>query len=139
MQGGIIVNNTSFPRYGDIFSADLGGDFGIRPVIIVSNNKGNAHSPNVTVVPVTKQLKHIWQPTHTVLTATDNNLQYDSMTLSESILTIPKTSLRCFIRHLDNEATSRVSETVLLATGALAHIGGDALLALVEADRKLNS
>ena len=133
------MNDTSFPHYGDIFSADLGGDFGIRPAIVISNNKGNAHSPNVTVTPLTKQLKHIWQPTHTVLTAADNNLRYDSMTLSESILTIPKTSLRCFIHHLDDEAAARVSETVLLATGALAHIGSDALLALVEAARKLDS
>jgi len=55
------------------------------------------------------------------------------------ILTIPKTSLRCFIHHLDDEAAARVSETVLLATGALAHIGSDALLALVEAARELDS
>ena len=61
------------------------------------------------------------------------------MTLSESILTIPKTSLCCFIHHLDDEAMQRVSETVLLATGALAHINCDALMSLVEAARKLDS
>ena len=134
-----MVNNTSFTRYGDIFSADLGSDVGIRPAIVISNNRGNQHSPNVTVVPLTKQLKHIYQPTHTVLQAEPNHLLHDSMTLSECILTIPKSNLHGFIHHLDDEATTRISETVLLATGALAHIGSDALLALVEAARKLNS
>ena len=134
-----MVNNTSFPRYGDIFSADLGNDVGIRPAIVISNNRGNQHSPNVTVVPLTKQLKHIYQPTHTVLQAEPNHLLHDSMTLSESILTIPKTSLRCFIHHLDDEAMQRVSETALLATGALAHISYDTLMALVEAAQKLDS
>lgn len=133
-----MVNNTSFPHYGDIFSADLGNDVGIRPAIVISNNRGNQHSPNVTVVPLTKQLKHIYQPTHTVLEAEPNHLRHDSMTISESILTIPKTSLHCFIHHLDNEAMQRVSETVLLATGALAHISCDALMALVVTAKQLD-
>ena len=44
---------------GDILIADLGKasgtsiQSGIRPVIVISNNKANTYSPVVTVVPLT--------------------------------------------------------------------------------------
>lgn len=55
--------------------------YGIRPVVIVSNNKNNEYSPNVTVVPVTTKYKGL--PTHV-------KIGNESIACCEQILTIPK-------------------------------------------------
>ena len=123
---------------GDIYYANLGPGYEDRPVVVISNNRANTYSPNLTVIPLTKVLKKPRQPTHTVLDAARYNLQYNSMTLSESIQTIPKTAVRRYVSHLDDEAMRRVSETVLLAIGALAHIGSDALPGLVATAKELD-
>ena len=46
-------------RRGEVYFVDFGKDktthkqCGIRPAVIVSNNRGNGHGPTVTVVPLT--------------------------------------------------------------------------------------
>lgn len=48
---------------GDIFYADLGNitntniQTGIRPVLIVSNNKCNKYSPTIIIAPLTSKIK----------------------------------------------------------------------------------
>ncbi len=56
-------------KRGDIFFADLGNTIGseqsgIRPVIVVQNDKGNKYSPTVIVAPLTSKKKKLAQPTH---------------------------------------------------------------------------
>lgn len=97
-------------RRGDIYIADLGHPVGsqqggIRPVIVLQNNRGNAHSPTVTVAPMTtKTEKKKFQPTHYRI----NNykavgLAYPTMVLAEQIGTFDKS---CIVRYL-----GRVSPT----------------------------
>ena len=63
-------------RRGQIWFADLGiikgkDDHvkrGVRPVVIVSNNKANANSPVIHVVPVTTKVRRkLYLPTHIFL------------------------------------------------------------------------
>lgn len=63
-------------RRGQLWLADLGTirgcddhiKRGIRPVIIVSNNKANENSPVIHVVPVTKRVRRrLYLPTHVFL------------------------------------------------------------------------
>lgn len=65
-------------RRGQIWKADLGvvksnDDHikrGVRPVIIVSNNKANANSPVIHVVPITTKVRRrLYLPTHVFLNA----------------------------------------------------------------------
>ena len=40
---------------------------GIRPAIIIQNNKGNLFSNTTIVMPCTSNIKHLYQPTHALL------------------------------------------------------------------------
>ena len=82
----------------DIVYADLSGkgivgseQKGIRPVVIVQNDTGNAHSPTVLVMALTKELKKANQPTHYIIRKNNvNGLKFDSMVLGETITQISK-------------------------------------------------
>ena len=63
-------------RRGDILYADLGVQYqgsmqgGMRPVVVVSNNRANRHSTVITVVPLsTKIYKKRNLPTHVFISA----------------------------------------------------------------------
>ena len=64
---------------------------GIRPVIVISNNKGNMYSPTVIVVPLTSNLNKTKLPTH-VFVSIKTGIPKDSL-LMEQIITINKTQL----------------------------------------------
>lgn len=80
----------------DVIQVDLGESFGseqggIRPAIIVQNNKGNKFSPTVLIVPLTSEIKKINMPTHNVVHKTKlNGLDADSMLLGEQTTAIDK-------------------------------------------------
>ena len=84
-------------KRGYIFMANLpflGGSIqdGIHPVVVVSNEKCNTHSPVISVVSFTSQEKpHI--PTHIYVGKEGNGLTKDSTALCEQILTINKDCL----------------------------------------------
>lgn len=79
-------------RKYDIWLADLPAvpeshvQSGVRPVIVVSNDVANAHSPIISVVPLTTNLSRVDMPTHTVLHS--RFLRCPSMALCEQIMTI---------------------------------------------------
>ena len=72
---------------------------GTRPVVIVSNDLANAHSPVITVVPLTSKLGKTALPTHVFL----NNRMLDrpSLALCEQILTVDKTCLTRRVSWVD--------------------------------------
>lgn len=82
-------------RKGDIYMANLGKDegslqAGLRPVIIVSNNAANEHSPVITVIPMTtKKKKRL--PTHVYIQ--DCGLPRPSLALAEQITSINKSKM----------------------------------------------
>ena len=64
---------------------------GCRPVIIVSNDVANAHSPVITVVPLTSRLAKNSLPTHVHLR--EQGLTKDSLALCEQIISLDKSRL----------------------------------------------
>lgn len=59
---------------------------GIRPAIIIQNDKGNTFSNTTIVMPCTSQIKHLHQPTHALLKRNkENGLPYNSMILAECL------------------------------------------------------
>ena len=80
----------------DVIQVDLGESFaseqsGIRPAVIVQNNKGNKYSPTVLVVPLTSKIRNLYMPTHNIVHKTDlNGLDTDSMLLGEQATAIDK-------------------------------------------------
>lgn len=117
------------PQRGDIWFANLGAhpnssvQSGTRPVVIISNNIGNAHADTVNVLPMTKHLKKPKLPCHTQLDPHSitggSQLLAPSMVLAEQLTTISKYALRTYAGHIsDDEAMNRI-ETAVLSQFAL--------------------
>lgn len=82
-------------RKGDIYWADLGEKEGslqtaYHPVVIVSNNLANSHSPVITIIPVTSKNKKKL-PTHVYIQGC--GLTKPSLLLAEQITSINKSKL----------------------------------------------
>lgn len=80
----------------DIVIADLSGaQFSeqgrCRACIVLQGNTGNLYSPTTIIVPLTKEIKKVKQPTHVIVhTHEAPGLLIDSMVLCEQIRTIDK-------------------------------------------------
>lgn len=91
------INRSNQPvKKYDIWVADLPVtpeshvQYGIRPVVVVSNNTANKYSPLISVVPLTSSLKRVDIPTHTVI----HSFGRVSMALCEQVMTIDKARLK---------------------------------------------
>lgn len=113
-------------KRGDIYYVDFGQhenshiQRGIRPAIVVSNNKANDHSHLVTVLPLTKQTqkkKHL--PTHVYLPkAIFTGLRWSSLVLAEQVLTIDKFQLKNKVMTIRDEAwLNRIDQALKVQVG----------------------
>lgn len=89
---------------------------GLRPVIVVQNNKGNAFSPTVQVIPLTSRTKKNL-PIHTIITG--NGLIKESVALTEQIQTIDKTHIRQYIGEVDEATMKRVDVCIMIQLGLM--------------------
>lgn len=116
------------PQRGDIWFADLGGhpdssvQSGVRPVIVLSNNIGNAHADTVNVVPMTRHLKRPELPCHMELHPdfiTDKRQLLDtSMVLAEQLTTISKYAFRSYAGHISDAVTlEKIGQAVMAQLG----------------------
>ena len=88
-------------KRGDIYFVDFGKNIdtrkqcGIRPVVVVSNNKANEHSPVITVVPLTSKIhKKRFLPTHVYIPVSAGcGLRCGSLALAEQVEAIDKDRL----------------------------------------------
>lgn len=83
---------------------------GIRPCLIVQNNKGNTFSPNLLIVPLTSKIKRVDLPVHVI---TGKN----QMALCEFVLTIPKEQIMCYIKTLDAKTMKVVNKALSISIG----------------------
>ncbi len=105
---------------GDIYYADLrpvvgSEQGGVRPVLIIQNDCGNAHSPTVICAAITSKLNKAKLPTHILLEADQYDLLRDSVILLEQLRTIDKTRLRDKVCHLDEEKMEEVNRALLIS------------------------
>ena len=88
---------------GEIYIARLKGSGsiqnGVRPVVVIQNDKGNEYSPTTIVACITRQIKKECQPTHVLLEYHEN---VDGMILCEQLYTTAtKYNLSVMINHLN--------------------------------------
>lgn len=90
MKGG--YGMTQELRKYDVILVDFGKDFigseqgGVRPAVIVQNNKGNKFSTTTLVFPLTSKIYKTNLPTHTVISKGDGKGLYkNSLVLGECI------------------------------------------------------
>ncbi len=119
-------------KIGDIYLMEFCGDGseqrGIRPGLIISNNKGNTFSPNVIALPLTTSMKKLSQPTHVILLADETGLERDSIVLCENPERMSKKRIKKYITSLSLKQMSEVAKGFLLATSAVSFLEQDALL-----------
>lgn len=116
-------------KRGDIYLADCGhGDDGsslqrgVRPVLVVSNGKANAHSPVVTVVPLTgRTMKKRSLPTHVLIPCSDGHgLTRPSVALAEQVTAIDKDRLTELWGHVtDRRLMAKVTAALQVQIGAV--------------------
>ena len=81
------------PRWAEVYMCDLGvGEDSIqggkRCVLIIQNNKGNQHSPNVSILPISSKCK--FNPNIHILLGKEFNFEKESYCLTELPLTVSK-------------------------------------------------
>lgn len=114
------------PYRGEIWVAQLGShpntsvQEGCRPVLIVSNDKGNHTSNTVVVLPLTSQIKRSELPSHVelrreeILCVGPEEPVPVSMILAEQITTISKSALGVRIGRIRDAEKLREIDTALM-------------------------
>ena len=105
-------------KRGDIYYAELNPvvgseQGGTRPVLIISNNMGNRHSPTVIIAAITGKTK-AKLPTHTEVKNFEG-LDRDSIVLLEQIRTVDKKRLKQYMGMMPTEAMARVDKALAIS------------------------
>lgn len=89
------------------FLIEQGGSiqWGTRPVVIVSNDRNNEYSPNVTIVPLTSKMSKRNLPTHVLIKGC--GLSAESLFLGEQIMLIDKGRLKRKVGSLKETSYER--------------------------------
>ena len=109
-------------KRGDIYYADLNPvvgseQGGTRPVLVISNDIGNKHSPTVIIAAITSRVHTKAKlPTHTAIKDFEG-LNKDSIILLEQIRTIDKKRLREHIGMLDSQQILTADNALLISLG----------------------
>ena len=109
-------------KRGDIYLADLGKGYGseqggIRPVLVVQNNKGNKYSTTLLVACITSKAhsKH-HLPTHYIIPKAVG-LKYDSMVMMEQIKVIDESRIIKFIGKLTTRFMKLIDKRLMISFG----------------------
>lgn len=107
---------------GDIFYADLNPvvgseQGGVRPVLIVQNEVGNAYSPTVIVAAITSQQGKCKLPTHIAVNGGVGGLERSSIILLEQVRTIDKKRLHGYVGSLDPHTMTKINKAITLSMG----------------------
>lgn len=107
-------------KRGDIYYAELNPVIGseqggIRPVLVISNDIGNKHSPTVIIAAITSRVHAKAKlPTHTVVT-NFQGLDKESIVLLEQIRTLDKQRLQEYLGTLDKDLLNSVDMALAIS------------------------
>ena len=107
-------------KRGDIYYANLNPVIGSeqggrRPVLIISNDVGNKHSPTVIVAPITSRINTKAKlPTHTLINNFEG-LDKNSIILLEQVRTIDKQRLEQYLGMIPDDMVARVDKALAIS------------------------
>lgn len=109
-----------FIKRGDIYYADLNPIMGseqggVRPVLIIQNNKGNRHSPTVIIAPITARKKPNIA-THVKLNDV-SFLKDTSVVLLEQIRTIDRKRLKDYMGTVPDDYMAAINRAIVISLG----------------------
>ena len=91
---------------------------GIRPVLIIQNDRGNKYSPTVIAAAITSKMNKTKLPTHIEIEGINQGLKNNSVILTEQIRTIDKSRLKEKIGHIDDdEVMSKINNALGVSFG----------------------
>lgn len=88
---------------------------GIRPVLIIQNDKGNKYSPTTIVAAITSKLDKHRLPTHVGIRV--EGLPLNSLILLEQICTMDKSRLIEYVGIVDEKIMKRVDKVLIISVG----------------------
>ena len=90
---------------------------GLRPVVVMQNDKGNKFSPTTIICPLTSKNKQM-KETHVMLTPDDCGVIMDSTVLCEQITTIDKSRIKSKVGEIRNpQKICDIEEKILISFG----------------------
>ena len=97
---------------GDIYYAKLNPvqgseQGGLRPVLVIQNDKGNKHCPTVIIAPITSKGKKYYLPTHVILPER-LELPRRSMVMLEQIRVLDKQRLREYVDCMEADEMEEI-------------------------------
>lgn len=114
------------PKIGEVYLIKFEGkgsvQSGLRPGVVIQNNIGNEHSPNIIAVPLTSSIKNLSQPTHVYISAEEAGLKLDSMVLCENPETISKEMVGKKIAVLSDENMARIAKAIMLSIPIISYL-----------------
>ena len=107
-------------KRSEIYYADLNPvkgseQGGVRPVLIIQNDKGNKHSPTTIVAAITSKLDKHRLPTHVGVKM--DGLPLNSLVLLEQICTMDKSRILEYVGILDDETMVQVDAALIISIG----------------------
>ena len=102
-------------KRGDVFYANLSPvvgseQGGMRPVLVIQNDKGNKYSNTIIVAPISKKMSKPPIPTHVIFS--NDALDYVSMILCEQLRTIDKQRFGQWICTLAEDTMMKVDQAI---------------------------
>lgn len=112
-------------RRGDIVYADLGIQYqgsmqgGMRPVVVISNNRANRYSTVLTVVPLSTRIyKKQNLPTHVFISAYKaEGLEQHSIALCEQVTALNYEQIIEYMGKVDEVTLEKLTEAVQVQIG----------------------
>lgn len=109
-------------KRGDIYLANLNPVIGseqggLRPVLIIQNNKGNKYSPTVIVAAITASQQKPDLPTHITIRPERSGLHKTSIVLLEQLRTLDKSRLASYLGTLDEVTMRNVNQALECSLG----------------------
>lgn len=106
-------------KRGDIYYADLNPVIGseqggVRPVLIIQNNVGNACSSTLIVAAITSKMHKLEIPTHILI---DDELDKESVVLLEQLRTVDRVRLKKYITTLSDETMKAIDKGLIISLG----------------------
>lgn len=110
----------TYPKIGEVYQIKFSGygsvQNGWRPGVIIQNNVGNQHSPNIIAIPLTSRMKSMEQPTHVFIPANETGLKLNSIALCENPETISKKMIGKYITKIPDIYMAKIARAYTLST-----------------------
>ena len=116
-------------RLGDVLWVKFTGQdhvqHGMRPAVVIQNNKGNHYSNTIQVFSMTSKYTKASLPTHVVIPAGVGGLPKHSVVQCEAARTIDKTQIVGYIGHLPRKYMKKITVASIISMPLLQYLTMD--------------